>query len=157
MDKMDVHMDELSQNHEVLVSRTEDLEDDMQVAKIDIDVMKIEMSSYRQDVANLEKTTAAWEASVKDVEMSVDNTHLRLEKVEDRVDAMVSSMRSVSSLSTTNAHALGLEIQHIQVESRMQLDGFFKKFERCPASRFHLSRTPVSRLWIPHHDQRHRP
>jgi hypothetical protein len=28
---------------------------------------------------------------------------------------------------------------------------------RCPASRFHLSRTPVSRLWIPHHDQRHRP
>jgi hypothetical protein len=28
---------------------------------------------------------------------------------------------------------------------------------RCPAPRFHLSRTPVSRLWIPHHDQRHRP
>jgi hypothetical protein len=29
-------MDELSQNHEVLVSRTEDLEDDMQVMKMDI-------------------------------------------------------------------------------------------------------------------------
>jgi chromosome segregation ATPase len=123
-------MDELSQNHEVLVSRTEDLEDDMQVAKIGIDVMKIEMSSYRQDVANLEKTTAAWKASVKDVEMSVNNTHLHLEKVEDRVDGMVSSIRSVSSLSATNAHALGLEIQRVQGESRMQLDGFFKKFEQ---------------------------
>jgi hypothetical protein len=32
---------------------------------------------------------------VKDVEMSVDNAHLRLEKVEDRVDGMVSSIRSV--------------------------------------------------------------
>jgi hypothetical protein len=40
----------VSQNHKVLVSRTEDLEDDMQVIKTDLDVMKIEMSSYRQDV-----------------------------------------------------------------------------------------------------------
>jgi chromosome segregation ATPase len=126
---MDVRMDELSQNHEVLVSRTEDLEGDMQVIKTDLDMMKIEMSSYRQDVERLEKTSNAWEASVKDVEMSVDNAHLCLEKVEDRVDGMVSSIRSMSSLSASNARSLGLEIQRVQGESRMQLDGFFKKFE----------------------------
>jgi hypothetical protein len=42
------------------------------------------------------------------------------------------------------------EIQNRQVRHALLLS-------RCPASRFHLSRTPVSRLWIPHHDQRHRP
>jgi hypothetical protein len=92
--------------------------------------MKIEMSSYHQDVERLEKSTNAWDSSMRDVKMSVNNAHLRLEKVEDCVDGMVSSIRSVSSLSTTNARALGLEIQRVQGESRMQLDGFFKKFER---------------------------
>jgi chromosome segregation ATPase len=120
---MDVHMDECSQNHKVLVSRTEDLEDDMQIVKTDVNVMKIEMSSYQRDVDRVE-------ASMKDVESSIDNAHFRLEKVEDCVDGMVSSIRSISSLSASNAHALGLEIQKVQGEGRMQLDGFFKKFER---------------------------
>jgi multidrug resistance efflux pump len=123
-------MDEFSQNHKVLVSRTEDLEDDMQVFKTDLDVMRIEMSSYRQDVSTLERVTEAWEASMKDIEMSCDNAHLRVEKVEERVDSMVGSIWSVALLSSTNARSMGLEVQRIQGECQMQLDGFFKKFER---------------------------
>jgi hypothetical protein len=59
---MDVRMGESSQNHEVLVSRVEDLEDDMQVVKTDTDILRIEMSSYCRDINVIE-------ASVKDVFM----------------------------------------------------------------------------------------
>jgi hypothetical protein len=47
---MDVRMEESSQNHEVLVSRVEDLEDDMQVVKTDTNILRIKMSSYHRDV-----------------------------------------------------------------------------------------------------------
>jgi predicted nuclease with TOPRIM domain len=77
---MDCRVDELDKNHKVLVSRSEDTEDDMQVVKTDVDVLRIEMSFFNKDV--------------KDVEMSVDNVHFCLEKVEDRVDSFVSLLCS---------------------------------------------------------------
>jgi hypothetical protein len=70
------------------------------------------------------------EASIKDVEMSVDNTHLCLEKVEDCVDGFVETARRISVVSETNSKSLGMEIQRIHQETRGQIEGFYKKFER---------------------------
>jgi uncharacterized protein YoxC len=120
---MDVRMGESSQNHEVLVSRVEDLEDDMQVVKTDTDILRIKMSSYCRDINVIE-------ASVKDVEMAADNAHLCLEKVEDCVDGFVESARRISVVSETNSKLLGMEIQRIQWETHGQIESFYKKFER---------------------------
>jgi hypothetical protein len=43
-------MDKLDKNHEGLVSRVEDTEDDMQIVKTDVDILRIEMSSFNKDV-----------------------------------------------------------------------------------------------------------
>jgi hypothetical protein len=107
---MDVRMGESSQNHKVLISRVEDLKDDMQVVKMDTDILRIEMSSYCRDVNVIE-------ASVKDVEMSIDNAHLCLEKVEDHVDGFMETARKISVVSKTNSKSLGMEIQRVQQET----------------------------------------
>jgi hypothetical protein len=121
---MDVHMGEASQNYKVLMTRVEDMRDDMQVAKTDVDVLRIEMSSYRWDINSVE-------VSVKDIEMLVDNAHLCLEKVEDRVNGFVATTRRISVVSKTNSKSLGMEIQRIQWETHGQIEGFYKKFERA--------------------------
>jgi chromosome segregation ATPase len=121
---MDVHMEELSQNHEVLVSRVEDLEDDMQVVKTNIDILRIEMSSYRRDTNEVE-------TSVKDIKMLIDNAHLYLEEVEDRVNGFMEAARRISVISETNSKSLGMEIQRVQQETHGQFESFYKKFERA--------------------------
>jgi chromosome segregation ATPase len=120
---MDVRMQEVSQNHEVLVSRVEDLEDNMEVVKTDVDTLRIEMSSYHQDINVIE-------VSVKDIKMSVNNTHLHLEKFEDHVNGFVETARRISVVSETNSRSLGMEIQWVQRETHGQIEGFYKKFER---------------------------
>jgi hypothetical protein len=113
---MDICMDELAQNHEVLVSRVEDSEDDMQIVKTNIDILRIEMSSFNKDV--------------KDVKMSVDNCHLHLEKVEDHVDSFVSLLCSQTGVTAASSCVALMEAQRVEKELHSQIEGWYGKFKR---------------------------
>jgi hypothetical protein len=106
---MDIRMDELDNNHEVLVSRVEDFEDNMQVVKTDVDVLRIEMSSFNKDI--------------RDVEMLVDNVHLCLEKVEDCVDGFMSLLHSQTGVAAASSYAALYEAQRMEKELRSLIEG----------------------------------
>jgi hypothetical protein len=113
---MDIHMDELDKNHEVLVSRVEDTEDDMQIVKTDVDVLRIEMSSFNKDI--------------KDIEMLVDNAHLRLEKVEDHVDGFMSLLCSQTGVTAASSCAALCEVQRVEKELHLLIEGWYGKFKK---------------------------
>jgi hypothetical protein len=113
---MDICMDELDKNHEVLVSRVEDTEDDMQIVKTDVDVLRIEISSFNKDV--------------KDIEMLVDNCHLCLEKVEDCVDGFVLLLRSQTGVAAGSSRVALLEVQRVEKELHPLIEGWYGKFKR---------------------------
>jgi hypothetical protein len=113
---MDVRMDKLDKNHNVLVSRVKDVEDDMRVIKTDINVLRIEMSSFNKDI--------------KDVEMSVDNAHLHLEKVEDCVDGFVSLLRSQTGVMAASSRVALFEAQRVEKEFCPMIEGWYGKFEK---------------------------
>jgi hypothetical protein len=72
-------MVEMSQGHDIAISRLEDVEDNMQVVKSDIDVTKIQLSSVEREIRLLDS--------------SMDNTHKQLEDLGDWVDGFVGSLR----------------------------------------------------------------
>jgi chromosome segregation ATPase len=116
MDRMDVAMSKLSVQQNIVFSRLEDVEDDMNVCKKDIDVVKSQLASLERDIHMLEA--------------SMGLAHNQLEDLGDRVDGFIESIQKVSSISDTNNQSLGLEIQRVQRETRSHLKGFFQKFEK---------------------------
>jgi hypothetical protein len=113
---MDIHMDELDKNHEVLVSRVEDTEDNMQIVKTNVDILRIEMSSFNKDI--------------KDIEMLVDNAHLRLEKVEDHVDGFMSLLCSQTGVTAASSCAALCEVQRVEKELHLLIEGWYGKFKK---------------------------
>jgi hypothetical protein len=50
-------MEEISQNHNVAVSRLEDVEDDMQLTKNNVDVVKIQLLSAEREIRQWTRST----------------------------------------------------------------------------------------------------
>jgi hypothetical protein len=69
---------EMSQGHDIAISRLEDVKDDMQVVKNDIGIAKIQLSSVEREICLLD--------------LSMDNTHKQLEDLGDWVDGFVRSL-----------------------------------------------------------------
>ena len=87
MDKHLVGLEKAQEEfHQAFNTHMEDMENDMQVVKMDVNVLQIRMSSTEGEVPRLQ-------SNIRDLGMSMDNSHLRLEKVEDRVDGLVESLR----------------------------------------------------------------
>ena len=125
MDRMDEHFVGLEKAqeefHQAFDVRMETMEDNLVVMKNDIDMSIIQIASLENDI------NTVWE-DIRVLELLVDNSHLRLEKVEDRVDRCVSSAQSQTKLCMMNTWLMGLEIQRVQREWREGHEGLLRKF-----------------------------
>jgi chromosome segregation ATPase len=101
---------------DTIVSRLEDLEDDMQVCKTNVDVTKIQLSSVERDIRMLES--------------SMGNTHKQLENLGDWVDGFVSSLRTYSNREVSNRRALGLVVEEVRKGARADHESLLGKFAR---------------------------
>ena len=108
-------MEESIGNHSVVISRIEDLEDDMKICKEDIDQRKIHGVSVDWDIR---------------MEASMGAVHKQLENLGDRMDACFAETRRVCSLNETHSCLLGHEIKQVQQESWKEIEGLFLKFKR---------------------------
>ena len=125
MDRMDKNLIGLERAqeefHQAFNNCMDDVEDEMQVAKMDIDVLQIWMSL-------VEGKTDILKMGLWDMEMLVDNSHLHLEKVEDCMDGIIKSLWCYSQTCLANTHLLGPEIQKVQQEWRTGHEDLLLKF-----------------------------
>jgi uncharacterized protein YoxC len=106
---------DVSGSVEAIVSRLEDVEDDMQVCKNDVDMLKIEQASMGRDVQMLE--------------MSMGSVHEQLENLGDRMDSCVAVGRRTASIVEGNARFLAT-VRSGQVEVRELAEDLNQKFTR---------------------------
>jgi hypothetical protein len=99
----------------VILSRLEDAEDDIQVCKNDVDVLKLENTSMGRDVQMLEA--------------SMGNAHEQLEGLGDRMDGCVAAGRRTAAIVEGNARFL-VSVRSGQVEVRELAEDLNRKFAR---------------------------
>jgi hypothetical protein len=98
-----------------IVSRLEDVEDNMQVCKNDIDMFKIEQASMGRDIGMLEA--------------SMGSAHEQLEDLGDRMDGCVAAGRRTAAIMEGNTRFLAT-VRSGQVEVRELAEDLNRKFIR---------------------------
>jgi hypothetical protein len=106
---------DVSGSVEAVVSRMEDVEDDMQVCKNDIDVLKLERASMCRDIRMLEA--------------SMGLVHEQLETLGDRMDGCVAAGRRTAAIVEGNARFL-TTVRSGQVEVCELAEDLNRKFIR---------------------------
>jgi chromosome segregation ATPase len=109
-------MKELDQNRDIVVTRLEDIKDDMQVVKSDVDVIKIQLSSVEREVRLLDS--------------SMDNTHHQLKDLGDRVDGFVRYLHQHRANALRDTRAIRTEFELFQTEVTKQIESWSARFER---------------------------
>jgi chromosome segregation ATPase len=99
-----------------VVSRLEDVEDDMQVCKNDIDVVRLWLSSVERDVRLLEG--------------SMENAHQGIEDLGYQVNRFVSSIRTYNNQFTASHRALAQEMHQHKCEARADHESLLGKLAR---------------------------
>jgi chromosome segregation ATPase len=99
---------------DIVVTRVEDLEDNMQVCKTDINVNRIQLSLAERDIHLLES--------------SLENVHGQLEGLGDWVDGFVGSIRTYNNQFNTSHHTLFQEVHKHKQEARSDHESLLAKF-----------------------------
>jgi hypothetical protein len=112
---MDTRMEELAQNHEIAITRFEDLEDNMQVVQNNVNVAKIQLSSAEREIRLLDSL--------------MDNTHKQLEDLGNQVDEFVGSLCCQRANTLWDTRAVGIEFESFQKETSSQIESWSGRFE----------------------------
>jgi chromosome segregation ATPase len=109
-------MEEINQNHDIVISRLEDIEDDMQVVQSNINVAKVQLLLVEREIRLLDS--------------SMDNTHKQLKDLGDQVDGFVGSLCRHRADALRDTQVIGTELESFRKETIGQIESWSGRFER---------------------------